>query len=936
MANDRKVGNLVVQMRAELGQLHLDVKEMERTFNTGFKSIQRVASQFGSALVGALSIGALIGFGRELLNLGDKLSDLSDQTGNSVAVLGGLRTIAEQNGSSVDAFAKGMLKAQRSLGEMNAEGEGAAKSMRLLGLNVNELKQLSPDAFLEKFSKALGTVENRNERAAIAVQLFGKAGAELVPTLLQIAEKGLPKLSAAAEEGFKQLGFLKDEITELTGRFANFAAELVKGFDVIFNVSELQKLKTAMVAVADEIEAIDKRLERRQSLRAKGFGFFTVPESADIEEQKKRLDAIQRLADLGAEIGKKNEIKPQGNKLLGIGTADARKEIDDFIAALQKQATTLQISMAGLLQGEQAAKSLAIAYEMAAFKAKLLAENKPVPVDLRSLDVINPQLDAVTGRFRTMADQVLALNADLEKTKLILEQSFTAKRFAEEEAENTLVMEEQKRARDELNKATLEGIAIARQVPPDLQKQLAENIEARLTKDIAQVEILRAVLGETFDATAAKVSLTSAALQQLAQTVDPASAALTKMGDTLKTLEAAKAGEDFRKTLDLIDAQARVFGADFDSVGAKMSALRAEIERLLAKPQDQGVLESIDNLKARFDTLKNTQDIANAYRQLADSIGNAFDDSLRGIVQGTQTFGDAMKNLFRNIVVSIANEINKLAVINPFKNWLNELIGGGGKQLPTLGGLGGLFGGLFGGASADAGAVGFFGEGASFAEQGLGAIGSALFLAQGGVVKKPTIAVVGEAGPEAIIPLKSDGLHFDLTDINPDVKAMLSKMAPAGGDGRGESPRGIFFAPPGGVPPFAKGGLVDRVIVSPPGLREHFAAISSFADGGLIKAHADEFVTKRDSVKSVGVPAMEFINKTGTLPGKAMPTRTSTGNNLAVQNVYNIDARGAQRGVSDEIKRAIAMSENKAVKRSVGAVRDERLRSSNFASAFGK
>jgi hypothetical protein len=50
--------------------------------------------------------------------------------------------------------------------------------------------------------------------------------------------------------------------------------------------------------------------------------------------------------------------------------------------------------------------------------------------------------------------------------------------------------------------------------------------------------------------------------------------------------------------------------------------------------------------------------------------------------------------------------------------------------------------------------------------------------------------------------------------------------------------------------------------------------------------------------------------------------------------VYNIDARGAQRGVSDEIKKALKQTEDSAVRRSVSQVGEERRRSSNYAKVF--
>ena len=49
MASGRgTVGNLLIQMRVELGQLRTDIKEVERTFNTGFANIKASAASLAT------------------------------------------------------------------------------------------------------------------------------------------------------------------------------------------------------------------------------------------------------------------------------------------------------------------------------------------------------------------------------------------------------------------------------------------------------------------------------------------------------------------------------------------------------------------------------------------------------------------------------------------------------------------------------------------------------------------------------------------------------------------------------------------------------------------------------------------------------------------------------------------------------------------------
>src|SRR5437867_3022599 len=104
MAQKGNVGNLLVTLRAELGQLRTDVKDMEGTFRAGFARVQADAVSFGRNLASAfgigLSVGAIVNYGKSLLALGGQLKDLSDQTGISGQTLSGIKTVLEQNGSS--------------------------------------------------------------------------------------------------------------------------------------------------------------------------------------------------------------------------------------------------------------------------------------------------------------------------------------------------------------------------------------------------------------------------------------------------------------------------------------------------------------------------------------------------------------------------------------------------------------------------------------------------------------------------------------------------------------------------------------------------------------------------------------------------------------------------------------------------------------------
>lgn len=194
MASGRgTVGNLLVNMRIELGQLRTDVKEIEKTFNTGFASIKSSAASFGrdlaSSLGVGLSVGAVVGFAKQVIDLGSRLKDLQVQTGISAQTLSGLKSVLEENGTSLEAFATGIFRLQKELGTIKNESDPTAQAIKQLGLNLDQLRNADTDKFLTLVSDALAKQENPITRAALAYQFMGRQARELVPALLEMAGK---------------------------------------------------------------------------------------------------------------------------------------------------------------------------------------------------------------------------------------------------------------------------------------------------------------------------------------------------------------------------------------------------------------------------------------------------------------------------------------------------------------------------------------------------------------------------------------------------------------------------------------------------------------------------------------------------------------------------------------------------------------------------
>ena len=128
-----------------------------------------------------LSVGALVGFGRSLLNTADELVKVADRTGLTTTEVQRLKFIAEQSGNSIDQMTNAVSKLQNGLVR---EDGGVVATVKALGLNFDELRKASPFEQMEQIAAAIAKVPDPTARAAMAMALFGRAGAEILPSLI--------------------------------------------------------------------------------------------------------------------------------------------------------------------------------------------------------------------------------------------------------------------------------------------------------------------------------------------------------------------------------------------------------------------------------------------------------------------------------------------------------------------------------------------------------------------------------------------------------------------------------------------------------------------------------------------------------------------------------------------------------------------------------
>lgn len=230
-----------------------DISGLEKGLASAQKQAQKLSDKFGNiakktgiafaAIGGAITAG-VAGSVKVWAEAGDEIQKMALRTGFATETLSELKFAAERSGTSLETVEKAAKKMSTVIFEAGEEfrktgKEGGTYSDALMniGLSHQELVGLKPEEQFNKIALALADVTDHTTKAALAQELFGRAGVDLLPML---------------EGGSAGLQALKERAHELGVVFDQEAANKAAGFqDAMLDLKE--SLKSLAFIVAETI-----------------------------------------------------------------------------------------------------------------------------------------------------------------------------------------------------------------------------------------------------------------------------------------------------------------------------------------------------------------------------------------------------------------------------------------------------------------------------------------------------------------------------------------------------------------------------------------------------------------------------------------------------------------------------------------------------------
>jgi hypothetical protein len=166
---------------------------------SGMRSLVAIqgAQLFGQVASGAMSVArSFIAMGAAQADVIDSQTDLAKRLGMTYGELAGLGFAGAQVGVSMDSIGAAVTKADVAFVKATQGSETATAAFAGIGLSVQELEGLSPAERFQAIADGIAALPTAAERSAAAIQIFGKAGAELLPMF----EGGAGAIAAATDE----------------------------------------------------------------------------------------------------------------------------------------------------------------------------------------------------------------------------------------------------------------------------------------------------------------------------------------------------------------------------------------------------------------------------------------------------------------------------------------------------------------------------------------------------------------------------------------------------------------------------------------------------------------------------------------------------------------------------------------------------------------
>lgn len=214
--------------------LSTETKTSEKTSTSAGDAFKKVATGIGNAAKAIASAAAAIGaaaiaagkaifdMAKDTATAGDEIEKNSQKVGLSYQAYQEWDYAMKISGTEMAACTTGLKTLTNSFDDANSGSAGAIEKFERLGLSMEDLQGLSREDLFSTVVTAIQGITDETEKAAVANDLFGKSGQDLMPMFNMTAEETAALRKEAQDYGM----VMSDDAVKASADFQDALSKL--------------------------------------------------------------------------------------------------------------------------------------------------------------------------------------------------------------------------------------------------------------------------------------------------------------------------------------------------------------------------------------------------------------------------------------------------------------------------------------------------------------------------------------------------------------------------------------------------------------------------------------------------------------------------------------------------------------------------------------
>jgi hypothetical protein len=282
----RSLGSLTLDLILKYGGFEQGMDRASRTADKRMREIEARAKKFGTVIGSALAVGAtaavagLTALTKNAIDSADRLNDISKRLGVGTEALSAWGYAAQQSGTDLESLNTGLTRFTKNVAAAMDSGSRQGEIFAALGISVKDAQGnlRSVEDLIPEIADSFKGLENATLESSLALELFGRSGAELLQ-FFNLGSDGLSEM----EQRARALGIVisgdtaaaadefNDEVANLKALVAALGTQLAA--DLLPAMTELVKRLQEVVKEGTSASNIANQLANALDFVATGAEF---------------------------------------------------------------------------------------------------------------------------------------------------------------------------------------------------------------------------------------------------------------------------------------------------------------------------------------------------------------------------------------------------------------------------------------------------------------------------------------------------------------------------------------------------------------------------------------------------------------------------------------------------------------------------------------